>query len=199
MKIRRDYQMSLYDLIISRRTVRQYKQKQILKDILQKIVNAGRLAPSAANSQPLEFIAVNRKDVCKKIFPCLKWAAYIAPRGNPEPGKEPTAYIVTLVNKKIKTKGYQWDVGASNENMILTGWEQGIGSCWLLSVDRNEVRKILSIPPQYLIDSVLALGYPDENPVAEDMEDSIKYWKDEEGRLHVPKRKLEDIFHFNNF
>ena len=83
--------------------------------------------------------------------------------------------------------------------MILAALEKGIGSCWLLSVDREKLREILNIPENYKIDSVLALGYPDENPVIEDMKDSIKYWKDQAGQLHVPKRKLEDVIHFNKF
>jgi len=147
----------------------------------------------------LEFIVVTNKDICQKIFPCLKWAAYIAPEGNPRPGNEPVSYIVTLVNKNIKDNHYEWDVGAAVENMILTGWEHGIASCWLLSVERKEVRYLLKIPETYVIDSVLALGYPAEEPVEEIMRESIKYWKDKEGRLHVPKRKLKDILHFNGF
>ena len=191
--------MSLYDLIISRRSIRQFKQEPVSRDILQKFINVSRLAPSAANRQPLEFVVVDEEKIRKEVFTCLKWAAYIAPEGNPKPGHEPVAYIVVLVNSEIREKGFEWDVGAAIENMILAAWEKGIGSCWLLSVDREKLREILNIPENYKIDSVLALGYPDENPVIEDMKDSIKYWKDQAGQLHVPKRKLEDVIHFNKF
>lgn len=191
--------MSLYDLIISRRSIRQFKQEHVSRDILQKFINASRLAPSAANRQPLEFIVVDEEKIRKEVFTCLKWAAYIAPEGNPKPGHEPVAYIVVLVNSEIREKGFEWDVGAAIENMILAALEKGIGSCWLLSVDREKLREILNIPGNYKIDSVLAIGYPDENPVIEDMKDSIKYWKDQAGQLHVPKRKLEDVIHFNKF
>jgi len=191
--------LSLYDLIISRRSIRQFKQEPVSRDILQKFINASRLAPSAANRQPLEFVVVDEERIRKEVFTCLKWAAYIAPEGNPKPGHEPVAYIVVLVNSEIREKGFEWDVGAAIENMILAAWEKGIGSCWLLSVDREKLREILNIPENYKIDSVLALGYPDENPVIEDMKDSIKYWKDQAGQLHVPKRKLEDVIHFNKF
>lgn len=191
--------MSLYDLIISRRSIRQFKQEPVSRDILQKFINASRLAPSAANRQPLEFVVVDEEKIRKEVFTCLKWAAYIAPEGNPKPGHEPVAYIVVLMNSEIREKGFEWDVGAAIENMILAALEKGIGSCWLLSVDREKLREILNIPENYKIDSVLALGYPDENPVIEDMKDSIKYWKDQAGQLHVPKRKLEDVIHFNKF
>jgi len=191
--------LSLYDLIISRRSIRQFKQEPVSRDILQKFINASRLAPSAANRQPLEFVVVDEEKIRKEVFTWLKWAAYIAPEGNPKPGHEPVAYIVVLVNSEIREKGFEWDVGAAIENMILAALEKGIGSCWLLSVDREKLREILNIPENYKIDSVLALGYPDENPVIEDMKDSIKYWKDQAGQLHVPKRKLEDVIHFNKF
>ncbi len=109
------------------------------------------------------------------------------------------AYIVVLVNLQVRDIGYERDVGAAIENMILAAWEEGIGSCWLLSVGRDEIQSMLKIPVNYKIDSVLALGYPNEKPVVEDMKDSLKYWKDEQECLHVPKRKLGDIIHFNIF
>lgn len=191
--------MSLYELIIARRTIRQFKPESIPREILEKLVNAARLAPSAANLQPLEFIVVDEEELRKQLFPCLRWAAYIAPEGNPKPGHEPMAYIVTLINTQVKENGFEYDSGAAIENMILTAWELGVGSCWLLSVERDNIQKILEIPTSHKIDSVLALGHPDEEPLVEEMEDSVRYWKDRDGRLHVPKRKLKDIIHFNRF
>jgi len=191
--------MSLYDLIVSRRSIRQFKPEPVSPDILKDIANVGRLAPSAANRQPLEFILVEEEGIRSEIFPCLKWAGYIAPEGNPMPGQEPRAYIVVLVNSKIREKGFEWDVGAAVENMILAAWGKGIGSCWIISVDRDRVRDLLQVPKFYRIDSVLALGYPAEVPVIEDMKDSVEYWKDEEGRLHVPKRRLEEVIHYGKF
>lgn len=191
--------MSLYDLITSRRSIRQFKSEPIPKDILKKLVNAARLAPSAANLQPLEFIVVDDEAIRKEIFSCLRWAAYIAPEGNPKPGQEPVAYVVVLVNRNIRDRGFERDAGAAIENLILAAWEKGIGSCWVISIDRSRVHEILGIPDEYSIDSIVALGYPAEMPLLEDIKDSIKYWKDREGRLHVPKRKLERVIHFNRF
>lgn len=191
--------MSLYDLIISRRSIRQFKPESISREVLKKTINAGRLAPSAANLQPLEFLVVDEEELRSKVFLCLKWAGYIAPDGDPKPGQEPQAYIVTLVNTEVKDTGFEWDVGASMENIILAAWEEEIGSCWLLSVDRERLRSLLKIPEYFRIDSVLALGYPAESPVVEDMKDSIEYWKDQKGGLHVPKRRLEDVIHYNTF
>ena len=76
---------------------------------------------------------------------------------------------------------------------MLAAEEEDIGTCWIGSVDREAVRTILNIPQQYIIDSVIALGYKGENSVSEDEKGSIKYYKDENRVIHVPKRKLEDI------
>ncbi len=191
--------MSVYEIILKRRTIRRFKPDLVPSDLLERLVNAGRLAPSGANLQPLEFIVVNEPELVDKVFPTLKWAGYIAPAGNPPEGKRPTAYILVLVNTEIKSGNSSVDAAAAIENMILAALDEGVGSCWLGSIDRNQLRSIFKIPQHYQIDSVLALGYPDEAPVVEDAKDSIKYWKDEHGVLHVPKRKLKDVIHYNRF
>jgi nitroreductase len=187
------------EIIAVRRTIRQFRPEPVRRELLEKLAEVARLAPSAANLQPLEFIVVDDEGMCAEIFPCLKWAAYIAPEGNPKPGQEPAAYIVTLVNSKVREKMFEYDVGAAMENMILTALGEGVGSCWLLSIDRDKLKTILGVPDDYRIDCVLALGYPAEEPAVEDLKDSQKYWKDAEGRLHVPKRTLASVLHRNRF
>ena len=187
------------ELIKKRRTVRQFKPEEIPDRVLLKLAEVGRLAPSAANLQPLEFVLVKEPEIRRKIFHCLRWAAYISPAGDPRPGHEPMAYVVILVNSEIREKGYEYDVGAAAENIILAALAQGLGSCWLISVDRETLRGILGVPDKYRLDSVIALGYPDESPVVEDFSDSVRYFKDEYGTLHVPKRKMESVVHINRY
>jgi nitroreductase len=189
----------IYETIVARRTIRKFRPEPVAREILERLVDAGRLAPSAANLQPLEFIVVDAPGPRGEIFPCLKWAAYIAPAGDPGTGEEPAAYIVTLANTKIREKMFEYDIGAAMENMILAALEEGVGSCWMLSIDRDKLRAILGVPEDYRIDSVLALGYPAEEPAAEVMGDSCRYWKDEAGRLHVPKRALAAVAHYNKY
>jgi nitroreductase len=189
--------MDLYDIIVSRRTIRQFKPVPVARSLLKKLANAARLAPSAGNLQPLEFIIVDDRAICGEIFSCLRWAGYISPEGNPKPGNEPRAYIVTLVNLGVREKGYECDVGAALENMILAAWEEGLGSCWLISIDRHKIIEILRIPEGHKVECVLALGYPAEEPIAEEIKNSVKYWKDTKGVLHVPKRDLKTILHLN--
>jgi len=192
--------MDIYDLIIARRTIRQFDPKPVPREILEKLVNAARLAPSAANLQPLEYIVVDDEGLRKKIFPWLKWAASIAPLGNPRPGHEPQAYIFVLVNRDIREKMYEYDVGAAVENMALAALNEGIASAWLISIDKPRVMDLLRIPERFELDSVLALGYPGQASVVEALtETQKKYWQDPDLTFHVPKRGLKDILHVNKF
>jgi len=190
---------NVYDLAVARRTIRKFRPAAVPRELLERIVNAARLAPSAANVQPLEFLVVDGAGPKAEVFPTLKWAAYIAPAGDPRPGEEPAAYVVTLVNSRLREKMFEYDVGAAMENMILVALGEGVGACWMLSIDRDRLRAVLGVPAEYRIDSVLALGYPAEEPAAEVMGESCRYWKDDAGRLHVPKRPLAAVVHYDKF
>ncbi|MBF0594165.1 MAG: nitroreductase family protein [Candidatus Omnitrophica bacterium] len=191
--------MDINQMIAERRTIRRFKQDALPAGVLTRLVNAGRLAPSGANLQPLEFICVDDPAVGREVFKFLAWAGYISPAGTPPEGKTPTAYILVLVNTSVRKENYQYDVGASVENMILSAQAEGLGCCWIASINRPALNALAGIPAAYIVDAVLALGYPDESPVTEVLRDSCKYWKDAEGRLHVPKRGLEQVIHFNKF
>jgi nitroreductase len=185
--------MQVFEAVRKRRSVRRFKQDAIPLETLRKLVDAARVAPSAANLQPLRYIIVTNPDLRRELFPALRWAGYIAPDGDPPPGEEPTAYVVVLVNEDVARADYQLDAGAAIENLILTALEEGIGSCWLGAIDRERIRGILEVSGDFQVESVIALGYPNEQPVMEAMKDSVEYWKDETGRLHVPKRTLEEV------
>ncbi len=192
--------MDVYKQIISRRSIRKFKQEEIKPDLLDKFVNAARLAPSASNRQPLEYLVVTKKELREQIFANVAWAGYIEPEGNPKAGEEPVAYILVLLNKKI-TPNADRDIGASCQNITLAALEEGIGCCWIGSFNRGAINKIFDFPENYSLELILALGYPAENPryLDVDKDSSIKYYKDSSGTLHVPKRKLEQIIHYNIF
>jgi nitroreductase len=190
--------MKLYDVIISRRTIRRFNQKPLDLNVLKKCINAGRLAPSAANLQPLEYFLVTEKKLCADVFEALRWAGYIQPKWTPNEEERPVAYIVVLVND-TKNQFFQRDVGFATENIVLTAEAEGLGSCILCNIDKEKIQHILNIPPSCVVDSVIALGYKAETSVIEELQDSVKYWRDEQNILHVPKRKLDDIVHINKF
>lgn len=187
----------IYNTIISRRSIRKFKQKKIPIDILKKCVNAARLAPTAANLQPLEFVAVNNKELCNKIFEFLGFAGYLKD-WNPGLSESPVAYIIILLNDS-KNKWSIRDASFAAANITLTAESYDIGTCVLCNINKEKIRNILKIPESILIDSVVALGYKDEESIIEDFTDSVKYYRDEKNVLHVPKKKLEEILHINKF
>lgn len=185
----------LYRIILRRRTIRRFKQRPIPYRVLKKLINTARVAPSAANLQPIEYIIITDKKKIQEVFSNLRWAAYITPKGIPPEDKRPVAYIAVLVNTKKAKRPDLRDVGAAVENIIITAKNEGIGSCWLGAIDKRVLRRVLKVPSHCKVDSMVALGYPDEKPVIEELISSVRYYKDRKGILHVPKRSLSDILH----
>lgn len=196
--IKNESRNEVYNSILSRRSIRRFQQKPIKLEILKKMVNTGRLAPSAANLQPLEFFIVNEKNLCDQIFETICWAGYIKPKWTPAVNERPSAYIVVLVNNE-KNPWYLRDVSFATQNIVLFAESLNIGSCILCNINKESIRKILNIPNNIIIDSLIALGYKAEKSVVEDYSGSIEYWRDKNEVLHVPKRKIEDIIHINKF
>lgn len=191
--------MDVIEAIKTRRTIRFFKQDPIDENVLLDLVDAGRVAPSASNGQPLEYVIVHEKTMVNKVFEQLRWGAYVEPRRNPPAGRKPVAYIVVMINS-------QWELGrfgvvdaaAAIQNILLAAWNHRIGSCWLASVKREKTARILQLPEHLRIDSVIALGYPDETPIMEECKaDSIEYYLDENDQLHVPKRRMQNIIHID--
>ncbi|MFX0142114.1 MAG: nitroreductase family protein [Candidatus Hodarchaeota archaeon] len=186
--------MDLEDAIFKRRTIRRFKQDPISLDLLKKLVDYARVAPMASNIQALEFIIVETREMREKLFPLVNWAGSLPPeQRTPEINRRPTAYIIVLVNTEIKKTYVDFDVGAAVENILLGAVMHGIGSCWMGSINARRIKKLLEIPDNYDIKHIISLGYPDEESVMEPYTDTFKYWKDEDGKMHVPKRDLNDI------
>ena len=191
--------MNIDDIIKSRRSIRRFKQEPVDESILIDLVDCGRLAPSGGNLQPLEYIIVFEKEHCEKIFECTNWAAYIVPSGTPPEGFRPTAYIIIVVNTEIKGSRYEYDIGASTENIMISAASKGIASCWIRNLDIKKLKKVLDLPEHMILDTVIALGYPAEESKVELFDDSIKYWKDQDGVMHVPKRAVGSIMHRHQY
>lgn len=183
--------MNIPDLILKRRSIRKFVQKKIEKQDLLACISAARLAPSAANLQPLEYILVTKN--LDSIFEHISWAFYLK-NGAPEKEEAPTAYIAVLSNTKVN-KDAKYDVGLAIENIILVALEKGIASCIVGSLNRSQLTKSLAIPENYIIELVVALGYPKQISIEDEFKGDVKYWLDKQNVLHVPKRKQEDVFH----
>lgn len=190
--------MTVYEAAVKRRTIRAFRQEPLPAGVLEKMLDAARLAPSGANIQPLEFVVVEEAGLLPAVFDTLKWAAYVAPRGNPPEGARPVAYVVVLGNRELKG-GVTADAAAAIATMLLVGVENGVAGCWIGSVDRERLREVLAVPPAYHIDSVVALGRPAQASHLEPCGDSVEYWLDERGDFHVPKRSLAAVTHRDRF
>ena len=121
------------------------------------------------------------------------------PRRVPDKKSMPSFYIIILINKNKSKEPDLRDVGAAAQNILLSLLCFGLGGCSIANINRIKLRKILKIPRRLIIDSVIACGFAAEHPVLEERADTIRYWLDDNNRLHVPKRPLREILHYNNF
>ena len=188
--------MDTYDAVIGRRSIRKFQNKKVPFDILQKCIEAARMAPSAMNLQPLEYIIIEEEQLVKKMFECTEWNKYSFKNG-PQPGEEPTAYILVLSNNKIKTKNPQIDAGLAIENILLTAYAQGVASCCMGATKKKEIIELLKIPEDYSIQNLIVLGYAKQVSKTVD-EDSIRI-KQVDDEVRVSKRPLSKIMHRNCF
>jgi nitroreductase len=187
-----------YEKISQKRTIRLFRQEKIDYSILEKCVDAARLSSSGRNSQPLEYIIIEDNEMLSKMFQLIMFGGYVSEDRRAKKGYEPTALIAILAKKEY-AEFYKYDVGIAAQNIAMVAYEHNIGSCMMGRIDREGIRKALNIPEDYIIDLVIALGYPAEKPVVEETDSKTEVYRDDKGILHIPKRKLKDILHKNRF
>lgn len=184
--------MDAITAIKNRRTVRKFTQEEIPNEKLVELVNLARLAPYGANVQPLKYVIIQEKSLRDRIFPHTKWAGYIKEEF-PKDGETPTAYILILGDKNIK-KSFEIDAGASATNMLIGAEAMGIGACWLGSIDRPKITKILNLSNDFDVLYMVAFGYPMQKSKCVDIvNNDVKYYFDDDGVLNVPKRTLDEV------
>jgi nitroreductase len=130
---------------------------------------------------------------CGKIFPYLAWAGYLTDWAGPDKGERPTAYIIILGDKLISDI-FGVDHGIAAHSILLGATEAGLGGCIIGSIKRDELSDELSIPDNFEILLIVALGKPVENVIIEDIKNAdVKYWRDKDKNHHVPKRGLKEL------
>ena len=187
----------LADLVKENRSCRRFHQDHFIDNsILRSLVDLARLSASAANRQPLKYILSSDPSVNRSIFPCLAWAAYLKGWDGPEEGERPPAYIVILGDTAIASN-FWCDHGIAAQTILLGAREIGLSGCMIGAVNKDKLKKVLNIPPHLEILLVLAIGKPSEACVIEPLgeDGDIRYWRDENGLHHVPKRSLNDIIY----
>lgn len=183
------------DLVGKNRSYRRFAQgASVDPDTLRDLVNLARLSASSANLQPLKYILSCDPGTNLKIFSCLKWAGYLKEWPGPMEGERPAAYIVILGDTRV-SKTFSCDHGIAAQSIMLGATERGLGGCMMGAVDREGLRRALAIDERFEILLVLALGQPAEQVVLEPLgeDGDIRYFRDEAGVHHVPKRGLDEL------
>lgn len=183
------------DLVLKNRSYRRfYEEVDIKLETLRDLVDLARLSASSKNLQPLKYILSCDRGKNSLIFPHLRWARFLTDWPGPSEGERPSAYIIVLGDTEI-SQSYSYDAGIAAQSIMLGATEKGLGGCMIANIDRDGLRKALKIPERYEILLVLALGKPKEKVVIETLEPDgdTKYWRDDAGVHHVPKRRLDDI------
>lgn len=158
--------------IFTRRSIRNFLDKEVEQEKIEKILRVGMQAPSAWNFMPWEFIVVRDKDILNKIS---KMSPYAIPAANSN------VAIIALANTKLVEKDNLWfqqDLAACIENMSLQATEENLGSVWLgFYPEKNRVnliKEFFELPEHIIPFAVVALGYSNSKNIFVDKFDSSK-------------------------
>ncbi|MBN1983596.1 MAG: nitroreductase family protein [Chitinivibrionales bacterium] len=152
--------MEFYELIENRESIRSYDpNRPVEKSVLMRILNAGRLAPSAANRQPWRFVVVSSVEMIEKMRLCHEKEWF---RSAP--------HILAVVGDSSKSwrrvsDGYnsiETDATIALDHMILAAENEGVGTCWIAAFNPEIARQALRLTPSERIFALTPLGYPQE-------------------------------------
>ena len=151
--------MNFYELAKDRYSVRTFKPDPIEKEKLDKILQAGRIAPTACNYQPQRIFVAKSEDARQKLAQVCQ-CTFGAP-----------VILVVCYDRDRNWKsnlmpGYEsgeTDAAIVTTHMMLQAWELGIGSCWVGLFNADEVSNILGLPENLTVSALLPMGYPAEN------------------------------------
>jgi nitroreductase len=155
----------MMSIIKKRRSIRKYQDRSVERKKIISMVKAAKFAPSASNSQPWRFFAVEDSDKLEAVVNSLgkinSWAK-TAPLLII--GCSTSSSAVHYIADMLKgIKYYMIDLGIAMEHMVLAATEMGLATCWVGWFDERKIKKILDIPSGWKVVSVLAVGYADEN------------------------------------
>jgi len=159
--------------IRSRRSVRKYLNKDVPKEILEDIVDCGRLAPSGYNEQPWIFVVVVDREMKEKVAEATTSGKFIRDAG---------ACIAVFCKKTAETA--LEDASAATENMIISAQAYGLGTCWINVYKKShspKIKEILNCPEDMELMTLISIGYPAEEPKT------------------PPKKSLSEVLRWNKF
>jgi nitroreductase len=147
--------MNLLETILTRRSIRDYESKPILRESLQKILEAGRMAPSAMNKQPWHFIVVTDDELKAELSNGLM-RRFIK--------KAPITIIGCAHQDRIGGRWSKISTAIALQNMVIAAWSLGIGSCWIGAFNEEKVKRLLAIPKKWDVVALIPFGYPAKIP-----------------------------------
>ncbi len=151
--------METWDAICSRRNVRQYTDQPIVRADLERILDAGRRAPSAMNWQPWHFVVVTDHERLIELAEVWQGARHVA---------QSAATIALVAAEPADERQRDWlqyDLGQATANTMLAAAELGIGSGHAAVTDQEQARRVLGFPDGYFCLYLMALGYPADRPL----------------------------------
>ncbi len=185
----------LRELLKKNRSIRSFDPSvKVTKEELLDMIECTRLCPSSANLQALKFCPVYEEDKVAMVFSETKWAGYIKDEEIPPKGCGPAAFIVVVNDTLIakNTVPFYKDTGIVSHTILLRACEMGYGGCMIGSFDKEGIAAALSLPENYEITLVLAIGKAKESPEIVECDGDIRYYRRDGGHF-VPKRSLEEI------
>ena len=151
--------MEVLEAIETRRSVRKFKPVEIPEEDLMKILEAGRLAPSAGNRQPWRFVVVRDAATRKKLAVAAREQLWTG-----DAGVMIAALAVSPDTPRVYTRWLERDPMSAVEHMVLAAWSLGYGSCWIGAFTEEKVKEILEVPEGMKVLCLLPIWVPDESP-----------------------------------
>jgi len=158
--------MNFNELMQNRRSVRKYSPDPVPRELIDRCIEAARLAPSACNGQPWYFIVVDNTEDKNRLCEAAFGGIYSS---NKFVRKAPVIIVVVTDERSYQTKAGGFfrnikyalvDIGIAGEHLALQATELGLGTCWLGWFSERGVRKALNLPKSTKIDILFSLGYP---------------------------------------
>jgi len=143
------------ELLLTRRSIRQFKNDDITDDILAPVFEVCRFAPTSRNTQSYYFKIIRDKAD-------LDWLSLTRGSSTAPIGKAPAA--VAVCSDPELSKRHINDGCIAAYHFILAAWNFGLGSCWIAAMDRDDVKQRLDIPQHHYVATITPVGYPNENP-----------------------------------
>jgi len=171
--------MTFLELVKKRRSCRKYAARPVPRDVIDRCLEAARLAPSACNSQSWFFIVVDNEELrsvlAKKAFSGIYSMNSFAKNA---PiliivVTERSSYIARLGGYFKRVQYSLIDIGIACEHLILEAEEEGLGTCWLGWFNEKEVKKILRLPREKKVDVIISMGYPEEKEAHDKIRKSL--------------------------